>query len=108
MVSVKRRGSVRRVHCAVMYRAMPIARSKITAQGQISIPAEVRTKLRVGPGSVLEWEESYGQLIVRRAGRHTLTEVHEALFPEAKSKPKSPPTVKEGIRRYMRDKHARR
>lgn len=31
---------------------MPIARSKVTAQGQISVPAEVRRKLGVGPGSV--------------------------------------------------------
>jgi antitoxin PrlF len=87
---------------------MPIAQSKITAQGQISVPAEVRKKLGVGPGSVLEWEESNDQLIVRRAGRHTSTEVHEALFPNEKPNPKPPATVKEGIRKYVRDKHARR
>ncbi|MFO0216018.1 MAG: AbrB/MazE/SpoVT family DNA-binding domain-containing protein, partial [Burkholderiales bacterium] len=29
---------------------MAIAQSKITTQGQISIPAEVRKKLGVGPG----------------------------------------------------------
>ena len=33
---------------------MPIARSKPTAQGQISVPAEIRKKLGAGPGSVLE------------------------------------------------------
>ena len=87
---------------------MPIAQSKITAQGQISVPAEVRKKLGVGPGSVLEWEESDDQLIVRRVGRHTSAEVHEALFPHAKPKAKPPATVKDGIRKYVRDKHARR
>jgi AbrB family looped-hinge helix DNA binding protein len=34
---------------------MPIAKSKVTAQGQISVPAEVRKKLGIGPGSTLEW-----------------------------------------------------
>lgn len=72
---------------------MPIAQSKITAQGQISVPAEVRKKLGVGPGSALEWEESDDQLIVRRAGRHTSTEVHEALFPDARPEPKPPVPV---------------
>ncbi|MGE0799175.1 MAG: AbrB/MazE/SpoVT family DNA-binding domain-containing protein [Lautropia sp.] len=36
---------------------MAIAQSKLTAQEQVSIPAEVRKRLGVGPGSVLEWDE---------------------------------------------------
>jgi AbrB family looped-hinge helix DNA binding protein len=36
---------------------MALAHSKVTAQGQISVPAEVRKKLGIGPGSILEWEE---------------------------------------------------
>ena len=32
---------------------MASARSKVTAHGQISVPAEVRRKLGIGPGSVL-------------------------------------------------------
>ena len=32
-----------------------IAHSKVTAQGQISVPAELRKELGIGPGSVLEW-----------------------------------------------------
>ncbi|MGN6730352.1 MAG: AbrB/MazE/SpoVT family DNA-binding domain-containing protein, partial [Candidatus Binatia bacterium] len=36
---------------------MALAQSKVTAQGQISVPAEVRRKLGIGPGSVLEWDE---------------------------------------------------
>ena len=47
---------------------MAIAHSKVTAQGQISVPAEVRRKLGIGPGSVLEWEEDGEQMIVRRKG----------------------------------------
>jgi len=33
---------------------MTILHSKVTAQGQISVPAEIRRKLGIGPGSVLE------------------------------------------------------
>ena len=48
---------------------MTIARSKLTAQSQISVPAEVRRRLGIGPGSILEWEEEDEKIVVRRAGR---------------------------------------
>lgn len=86
---------------------MVIAQSKVTAQGQISVPIEVRKKLGVGPGSVLEWDEKDDQVIVRRAGRYSSFEVHEAIFAASK-KPKRPAGVKEGIRKYIRKRHARR
>lgn len=86
---------------------MVIAQSKVTAQGQISVPIEVRKKLGVGPGSVLEWDEKDDQVIVRRAGRYSSFEVHEAIFAAGK-KPKRPAGVKEGIRKYIRKRHARR
>ena len=87
---------------------MSLSHSKLTAQGQISVPAEIRKKLGVGPGSVLEWDEKNDEVIVRKAGRHTLEEVHEALFPDGSSKRKASAGVKEGIRTHMRKKHARR
>ena len=61
---------------------MALAHSKVTAQGQISVPAEVRRKLGVGPGSVLEWDESGEQVVVRKAGRYSSEDVHRALFPD--------------------------
>ena len=86
---------------------MTIARSKITAQGQISVPFEVRRKLGVGPGSVLEWEEEGGRMTVRRGGRYSSEDVHRTLFPEGP--PTGPPAdVKEAILARMRKKHARR
>jgi AbrB family looped-hinge helix DNA binding protein len=87
---------------------MSLARSKLTTQGQISVPAEVRKKLGVGPGSILEWDESNDEVVVRRAGQHTSAEVHEALFAKGKPKQTTPVSVKEGIRKKMREKHARR
>jgi len=86
---------------------MTIAKSKLTAQGQISVPAEVRQRLGVGPGSVLEWDEQDDQVIVRRAGRYTSEEVHRALFPEGEPRGRVP-DVKEAIRKYVRKKHASR
>jgi AbrB family looped-hinge helix DNA binding protein len=87
---------------------MPLAHSRLTAQGQISVPSEIRKKLGVGPGSVLEWDEKNDEVIVRKAGQHTLADVHDALFPDGSPKPKAPASVKEGIRKYIRQKHARR
>jgi AbrB family looped-hinge helix DNA binding protein len=87
---------------------MAIAHSKVTAQGQISVPSEVRKKLGVGPGSVLEWEEIGGEVVVRRAGRYSSLEVHAALFPNDGAKPKRTKELKEGIRKYVRKRHARR
>jgi antitoxin PrlF len=87
---------------------MAIARSKVTAQGQISVPAEIRRKLGVGPGSVLEWDEQEDQIVVRRCGQYSCADVHKALFPSAEHRPKTPADVKQGIRKAMRKRHARR
>ena len=87
---------------------MPLAQSKLTAQGQISVPAEIRKKLGVGPGSILEWDEKNDEIIVRRAGRHTSADVRAALFPDDSPKRKASASVKEGIRKHIRQKHARR
>ncbi len=86
---------------------MPLAHSKVTAQGQISVPAEVRRKLGIGPGSVLEWDEEGERIVVRRAGRYTSEEVHQALFPKRPPKRRGLDELKEGVRRYVRERHAR-
>jgi len=49
--------SVAEAHYHGTISVMALARSRLTAQGQISVPAEIRRKLGVGPGSVLEWHE---------------------------------------------------
>lgn len=85
---------------------MTIAQSKLTAQGQISVPAEIRKRLGVGPGSVLEWDQENGQIVVRRAGQFSFADIHAALFPE-RSQPIQPADVKEGIRKYIRKRYAR-
>ena len=88
---------------------MAIAQSKVTAQGQISVPVEVRKKLGVGPGSVLEWDEHGEQVVVRRAARYTSEDIHRVLFPEKEfPRRKKPVDVKEAIRTYVRKQNARR
>ncbi len=87
---------------------MALAHSKLTAQGQISVPAEVRKKLGVGPGSVLEWHEKNDEVIVRKAGRGTSLDIHKALFPHGLPSGRKAASVKEGIKEYIRRKHARR
>ena len=86
---------------------MATSRSKITSQGQISIPAAVRKKLGVGPGSVLEWEEDGGRMFVRRAGKYTSEDIHRVLFGDRKPKPLTLEEMKESIKDRMRSRHAR-
>jgi antitoxin PrlF len=87
---------------------MAMAHSKLTAQGQISVPAEVRRKLGVGPGSVLEWDQSGEQVVVRKAARYSSEDMHRALFADKPSAPRSIRELKNGVRRYIRKRHARR
>ncbi|MDX2237432.1 MAG: AbrB/MazE/SpoVT family DNA-binding domain-containing protein [Hyphomonadaceae bacterium] len=85
---------------------MPIT-SKLSAQGQISVPAEIRKGLGVGPGSTIEWTEKDGEIRVRRVGKYTSADVHAALFADAPPKAKTAEDLKDGVRAHMRAKHAR-
>jgi bifunctional DNA-binding transcriptional regulator/antitoxin component of YhaV-PrlF toxin-antitoxin module len=85
---------------------MVLAHSKIAAQGQTSVPSEVRTRLGVGPGSLLQWAEQGDQIVVRRAGRYSSSEIHAVAFPDGvRAAPKR--TTAKGIRQYVRKRHAR-
>lgn len=87
---------------------MALAQSRVTAQGQISVPVEIRKKLGLAPGSILEWEEDGENVIVRRAGRFTSEEVHRALFPGAGPEARSLADLNEGVRIAIRKRHASR
>jgi antitoxin PrlF len=86
---------------------MAIAHSKLTAQSQISVPAKVRRKLGIGPGSVLEWDDDGEKVVVRRAGRYTSEDVHRSLF-STSPKPRTLRELKEGVRRHIKRRHASR
>jgi AbrB family looped-hinge helix DNA binding protein len=87
---------------------MPIARSKLAAQGQISVPADVCRKLGVGPGSVLEWDQEGDKIVVRRAGKYTFEDIHRAIFKGRNPEKHTIEEMKEGIAQYIIEKHARR
>ena len=87
---------------------MALAHSKVTAQGQISIPVDVRRKLGIGPGSILEWDEEGDKIVVRRAGKFSSEDIHRAAFPEGPPKRRSLKELKDGIRQYNKERHARR
>ena len=86
---------------------MPLAHSKVTAQGQVSVPAKVRQRLGVGPGSVLEWDEDGDRVVVRKAGRYSSEDIHRALFLKTPRR-RTVEEIKSGIRRYIKRRHASR
>jgi len=72
----------------------------------MSVPAEIRRKLGLGPGSVLEWDDEHGQVVVRRIGRFSSEEIHRALFGQNTPKAKPITELKAGIRRHAKARHA--
>jgi AbrB family looped-hinge helix DNA binding protein len=86
---------------------MKLAQSRVTAQGQVSVPVEVRRRLGIAPGSSIEWDADGEVVIVRRVGRFSSEDVHDALFADAPQK-RSLEELREGVRSYVRKRHARR
>lgn len=85
--------------------------TKLTTQGQVSVPAAVRQLLSLRPGSMLVWTEEDGRVTVERAVRHSTAEVHQALFANGtpvSSSAKTLTELKQGIRKHMQRRHAGR
>ena len=86
--------------------------TKLTSQGQVSVPAPVRNFLHLIPGSVLEWTQEGDRFVVQRAKRHSTQEVHQALFPEGPPPDDEPvktlAELKKGIREQVRRRYAGR
>ena len=84
---------------------MVIAQSRVTAQGQVSVPSDVRKALGVGPGSILEWEQDGEKVIVRRGGKYTFEDIRRALFGDKKPRRRTLKELNEGKARYIREKY---
>lgn len=83
--------------------------SRVTAQGQTSVPAEIRRRLGFEPGTVLEWEEDGNQVILRKKGKYTFDDMHRILF-AGKPKRERPVTIEEmdeAIARGVSEKYRR-
>ena len=87
---------------------MPIVRSKVTSQGQISVPMIIRRKLGIESGSILEWEVDGDMVRIRRAGAFTSADIHKAVFLSSTPEKRSTKEMKEGIRDYVQTRYARR
>jgi AbrB family looped-hinge helix DNA binding protein len=85
---------------------MPIAHSKLTTQGQISVPVEVRRRLGLEPGSVIEWSVEGGQIVVRPAGRFTSEEIHKKVFPDGTPGRVEVGEMKAGVGKLIRKRRA--
>lgn len=85
---------------------MALAHSRLTTQGQVSVPAKVRQRLGVAPGSVLEWDVVGHDVVVRRAGRYSSEDVHRVLF-AVMPRRRSLADLKRGIRQHVAGRHAR-
>lgn len=85
--------------------------TKLTSQGQVSVPAPVRSFLHLIPGSVLVWTQEGDRIVVERAKRHSTAEVHQALFsdaPKGAAAAKALDELAQGIRQHIRRRHAGR
>lgn len=61
------------------------ATSRVTRQNQVSVPAAVRRRFGIHPGSVLEWHDDDGELHIRTR-THTLDELRAELTRMARSR----------------------
>ncbi|MDP2368746.1 MAG: AbrB/MazE/SpoVT family DNA-binding domain-containing protein [Rhodoferax sp.] len=62
--------------------------TKLTSQGQVSVPAPVRKFLHLIPGSALVWTRDGDRIVVERATRHSTAEVHLLMRHRARSQPR--------------------
>jgi antitoxin PrlF len=83
--------------------------TKLTSQGQVSVPAAIRHLLALTPGSAIVWTEDNGRISVQRAVKYTSEDIHQALFGAGeRPEPKTLRELKQGIKTYIKNKHARR
>ena len=57
---------------------------------------------------MIEWAQEGDVLVVRRAKKYTMQDLHSALFPKGPPARKSDEELRDGIRKHLRSKHARR
>lgn len=53
--------------------------TKVSSQGQVSVPVEVRKRLEVEPGSVLEWTLEGDRAVVQRRKVYTTADIQAYL-----------------------------
>ena len=87
---------------------MALARSKANSQGRVSVPAEIRRRLGVKPGSTLEWVEDGGKIVLQRTEGYTFEDIRKALFPNGPPPMKTLEEIREGVERAKLEHYTRR
>ncbi len=86
---------------------MSLARSRITSQGQVSIPVSILRQFGLAPGEAITWNIRNGCLVIEKAGQYGLEDVRESLH-LPKGVHKTDEEIREGIKNRMRAKHVGR
>lgn len=84
---------------------MNIGKSRITNQGQVTIPVSVMRLFGLAPGEVIEWEQQDGNLVVQKSGQFSLADIQKALRISADIH-KTDDQIREGLKARVRAKHA--
>ena len=86
---------------------MSLAQSRITSQGQISIPVSIMRQFGLAPGSVVTWNTLEGHLVLEKTGQYAIEDIRAALqLP--KGVHKTDEAIREGLKARVRSKHAGR
>jgi len=86
---------------------MGIAQSRITAQGQVTIPVSVMRQFGLAPGELISWDSIDGHLTVAKAGQYSIEDVRTALnLPKALHKTDA--DIREGLKAMAKAKYAGR
>jgi len=88
---------------------MRIAESRLTTQGQISVPAEIRKRLGVAPGGSIVWEQlDSGEIVVRRADKSSFDEVRARFAHLRPARPISVQEMDVAVAEHLAAKHKSR
>lgn len=82
--------------------------SKVSSQGQISVPAEVRRDLVVEPGAVLSWEKHPEGYLLRRRAMYRVEDFWEIAKPFRLKKPPTIEEMDEAIGQELEEKYGKR
>lgn len=81
--------------------------SKVSSQGQLLVPIEVRRQLEIAAGTILEWTVEGDHAVVRRRQLYSSEQMHAELFPDGPPSYRSVEEMDEGVMRAMKERHAR-
>lgn len=86
---------------------MGLAQSRITNQGQVSIPVSIMRQFGFAPGEIIDWNILDGRLVLEKSGEYSLEDIRAALN-ILDGTHKTEEEIREGVKARMRAKHARR